>query len=172
MKKILYVLLCLIFTLSATASVFADSGSSTLPKLTPRQEYCYKYIAPASQTSFKPFYKTSDAVEDLKVERKQIKAICTRAGMASGIISAAPISIAQVVGKVIAGASGTVYCIADKEYNTLAKAKKDVLVETKVSFRWTDAEKLKYQIKIETYFTHKGKRVGNIKTTYQSGDAN
>lgn len=88
-------------------------------------------------------------------------------GVAGFVIKKLPYTAA--VGAVTFVGGKAVYKIAKDEYKTLSKFTKNTKLKTTVSFKWTDAKKLKYSVKISEYFTYKGKKVSSYKTKYING---
>lgn len=181
MKKKISLIICFtllinLFTVSA-AYAKPDSGLSALPQETPMQKYCYKYIAPKTQTTYKVIYSKETPVEKLAVEGKKVMAFAEsindlggKYGVLGALVKKLPYS-AQI-GAITYISGKTLYCIANKNYKELSSVKKGSKLKTTVSFKWKNPEKLTYSVKISEYFTFNGKKVGQDKDFYFDGQVN
>lgn len=147
-----------------------------MPQDTPLQKYCYKYIAPKSQTSYKQIFSKTTDISKLKTANNKIMAVSNIAndmgssyGVAGLVIKRLPFT--AEIGAVAFVGGKAAYKIANETKKQLNSFKKNTKLQTKVYFKWTNAKQLKYSIKISEYFTYKGKKVSSTTNKYITGRA-
>lgn len=170
MKKIISLFMAICFLSMIPTTVLADSGYSTMPKETPAQKYCYTYIAPKTQTTYKKIYSKTTSVKSIIKTGNQIKATAGTVTLSMGALgNLTPIPPVQVIAKTVSGSASFVTLYAKQEVDTLSKFKKNTKYVTNVYFKWTDAQTLKYSVKIQSYYTYNGKRVSAITNQIKTG---
>ncbi|MGX8237406.1 hypothetical protein [Exiguobacterium undae] len=159
------VILSSVLSFSHTAS--ADSGESTLPKKDPNSYY-YKLYAPKSQTSYKQFSTAIQKVSDIKKDNSKLLmygGIVSGGGAFGSSIKA--IENVPYVGtavRVATGTGGVMTVVGGFGQIKYSKFKKDSLVMHKTYFKWTNAARLEYDVKIKSWVQYKGKRITKVET--------
>lgn len=153
-------------------AVSADSGVSALPsKDSALHQYYYKKYAPKKQTTYKHFQTVTKKVSDIKKENNQMIALgndLVMGGTFGGILSGkkkfkllkfSTLSAALVGTGVVVYAGGRASQI---KYN---KIEDGAVVKSKIYFKWTNASKLEYSVKIVSHVEYKRKVISK-KNTY------
>nr|WP_288731369.1 hypothetical protein [uncultured Anaerobutyricum sp.] len=177
MKKRLVILFVIMLMLLPVMSVYADSGYSAMPEKDYWKEYVYKTIAPKNQTTYKKMGKTNvQDISSIKKQHKSIKVFFDKVGSASTLTGVAGLALKKtpIVGTVATLTGGGAWLISTAEGKFIEKKlstiKKNTKYKNAVYFKWTDAKKLKYSVKIVFWMTYKGKTVkGSTVTRYQTG---
>lgn len=172
-KKVLLLMLVCILVLFGGEKVFADSGYSAMPSKNYWAEYVYSTIAPKSQTSYKKMYSQKKAVRNLIKEHKQIQAKCSSWSEAAAAVGGISFKI-PVVAQIAAISATGAYVVKTADHKFIEKKLETLKRSTKlcsaVYFKWINAKKLEYKIKIVFYAEYKGKVIKNTKkTSYKTG---
>lgn len=168
--------LSLVFTLvlamflGSTNFASADSGNSALPpKDSPLHEKYYKMYAPKTQTTFKLFSTSTQPVDKIVKESSNLMlygGALAAGGTFAGVIK--PIEKIPYVGLGIRVATGTgsamviVGTFGQVKYGDF---KSGSIVKHKTYFKWTNAARLEYAVKVESWVEYKGTKVSPVKTT-------
>lgn len=174
MENVMVFMLAVVMVFSSTV-VYADSGKSAYTTVDENHwnKYVYSVIAPKNQTSYKKIYNTSVTVKEIKRQHKGIRTDMGKIGNTCTILGVIGLkySIVGVVATVTSAGTFVISC-GDKKYieKSLSGLKKNTKIHNTVYFKWTNANKLKYSVKMTTYMTYKGKTIKNSKkTVYKTG---
>ena len=160
-------LILLLFSVSSTA--YADSGASALPpKQTALEKYYYSKYAPKTQTEYKKFETVTMKVSTVKKQSKSLEVTGTRIMAGGAILGAIATKVPPlaVPAAVVGGTGGTIYFIGHLGKVKYDKFKSDAVIKHITYFKWTNAKKFEYSVKIESWVEYKGEKVSKVKTSY------
>ncbi|KTR25947.1 hypothetical protein RSA11_12895 [Exiguobacterium indicum] len=157
-------------SLGAPSFASADSGSSTLPtKDSGLHAMYYKMYAPKSQTKYKQF---SVAIQKVNKINKDNNKLILYGGLVAGggnlVTQVNSIKNMPYVGtalKAVTSGGTAMALVGTYGKMTYSKFKKDSLIMHKTYFKWTNASRLEYSVKIESWATYKGKPVSKVKVS-------
>lgn len=151
----------------------ADSGASALPsKDSALHQYYYKLYAPKTQTTFKKLSTATQAISSIKQQNKKLifyGSVISGGGAFAGLFQT--VKNAPYVGtgvRIVSGVGGAMYLVGTYGQVKYDSFKKGSQVKHQLYFKWTNAAKLEYQVKIESWVEYKGKKVSSVKTRYFS----
>lgn len=150
-KKVVSLMLACILVAFCGGNAFADSGYSAMPSKNYWTKYVYSTIASKSQTRYKKMYSQKKTVKQLIKEHKQIQAKCSSWSEAVAAIGGISFKVPVVAQVAAISAAGT-YIVKTVNYKFIVKKletlKKGTKLCSAVYFKWTNAKKLEYKIKI------------------------
>lgn len=173
-KKLFFSILVCTFILSSfngVLSVSADSGSSTIPKETALQKYMYSTYAPKSQTTYKKMSTVSISTSKVEKDGKSLEVFGTdvMAGstVAAGLLGAAKVNPLVLTGVSLVGTvGGGTYFIGKSMQANYSNFKKGTIIKHEVNFKWTNAARFEYSVKINSWAEYKGTKITAVKTSY------
>lgn len=129
-------------------------------------ELIFKYLAPRSQTTYKEVFKSSRTAKSITKEGNKLKAD----GNTVTAFGAVIVPFHTIIGGVVAAAGGVTYLIGDYQVRSMSTVKENTNCVIKMDFKWTYTKSypLKGTFRIKSYYTYKGKTVGEVKTYYQN----
>ncbi len=155
-----------------TSSVFADSGYSALPpKDSKFHQWAYKTYAPKTQTSYKHFRTVTKKVSDIKKESGQMVAFGNDLVMGSvltGFGGKKKLKLLKfsTLTKVLAGTGAVIYAGGRASQIAYSKVESGAVLKSKIYFKWTNAQRLEYSVKVVSHIEYKGKVISEKKTYY------
>lgn len=188
LNKSLKIIICIIIAISLAipyhSTVLADSYVEKVNK----NDWKFKTYAPYSQTkTYRIWYKTTESIDKVIYKNKRAKKfvngklfsytgdlMTVGGGVATKFGCAFAATATMKIGIVLVGAKYTTILIANRDIkylNSIAKGriKKDLKCVTQVKFKWTNPDKFKYKVVVESYITYRGKKVGNLRTSTTTG---
>lgn len=151
----------------------ADSGSSALPsKDSALHESYYRLYAPKTQTTFKEFATASQPVANVLKQNNDILLIggaVTGGGALANIVKG--LEKVPYVGtgvRVATGLGGGLVLVGTYGIMSYDDFKKGSIVKHKIYFKWSNAARLEYDVKVESWVEYKGTKVTSLKTTNYS----
>jgi hypothetical protein len=171
LKKISKILLScslILLLFSGGLTTYADSGASTLPKQTALEKYYYSTYAPKTQTTYKKFETATVKVSTVKKQSKSLEVAGNRMMAGGAVLTALALKVPPlaVPATLVAGTGGTVYFIGDYGKVKYDKFKSGAVIKHVTYFKWTNAKKFEYSVKIQSWVEYKGKKVSKVKTSY------
>lgn len=151
----------------------ADSGNSALPSQdSPLHQSYYKTYAPKSQTTFKEFATASQPVDKIMKDANDIRlvgGILTGGGALANVVKG--IANVPYVGtgvKAATGLGGAMVIVGNSTIMSFDNFKQGSIVKHKIYFKWTNAARLEYAVRVDSWVEYKGKPVTSVKTSNYS----
>ena len=157
-----------------TSSVSADSGYSALPpKDSKLHQWAYKTYAPKTQTSYKYFQIMTKKVSNIKKENSEMIAIGNDLVMGSVLTGLAgkkkfKLLKASTLTKLLSGTGAVLYFAGRASEIKYSKIKSGAVVKSKMYFKWTNAQRLEYSVKVVSHIEYKRKVISKKNTYYFS----
>lgn len=159
--------------LGSSSIANADSGSSALPAQDSalHQSY-YRLYAPKSQTTYKLFSTASQPVDKIIAEANNIRlvgGIVTGGGALANIVKGmANVPYVGTGVRVATGLGGAMVIVGNSTIMSYDNFKKGSIVKHNIYFKWTNAARLEYSTRVDSWVEYQGKPVTAVKTSYYS----
>ena len=151
----------------------ADSGASALPKKeSSLHQYYYKLYAPKTQTTYKKFSAATQPISVIKKQNSDLifyGGMITGGGAFAGLLQTAKNTPYVGAGvRIVSGVGGGMILAGSFGQLKYDKFKKGSQVKHVTYFKWTNAARLEYQVKVKSWVEYKEKKVSKVKTSYFS----
>lgn len=154
------------------AASVALGASSIASADTYAQQLAYSQFAPKTQTTYKPLGNYTYSVNDTRQVGSKMEVYGGNLMKVSGVAglgrlsSSNPLLLnATIIGT---GTGAIVSLVGSGAKYAVADIPKKALVKQEVSFKWIDPEQLSYSVMSKTWVELDGKRISDIKTSYNN----